>query len=92
LLNRVERPAGVQALDRLDLWPAAVAASTVHDLTGSPSISTMQVPQFEVSQPQCGPAGQAELIPEEVHEQHPWLHIARVLAGVHLSRRGSPVL
>jgi hypothetical protein len=33
----------------------AVAVSTVQDLTGSPSMSTTQVPQFDVSQPQCVP-------------------------------------
>src|SRR4051794_1822234 len=35
--------------------PAAMAASTVHDFTGSPSICTTQVPQLLVSQPQCVP-------------------------------------
>ena len=36
-------------------WPSAIAASVVHDLTGSPSISTTQAPQFDVSQPQWVP-------------------------------------
>ena len=35
--------------------PSAMAASTVHDFTGSSSIQTTQAPQFEVSQPQCEP-------------------------------------
>src|SRR4051794_35352659 len=35
--------------------PPAIAARTVHDLTGSPSIQTTQVPQLLVSQPQCVP-------------------------------------
>src|SRR4249919_3072558 len=35
--------------------PSAIAASTVHDFTGSSSIQTTQAPQFEVSQPQCEP-------------------------------------
>ena len=37
------------------LWPAAIAASIVHDFTGSPSTSTTQVPQLLVSQPQWVP-------------------------------------
>ena len=36
-------------------WPSAIAASTVHDFTGSPSICTTQAPQLEVSQPQWVP-------------------------------------
>src|SRR3954469_9827711 len=36
-------------------WPPAIAASTVHDLTGSPSSHTTQVPQLLVSQPQWVP-------------------------------------
>src|SRR5690242_9657762 len=36
-------------------WPPAIAASTVHDLTGSPSSQTTQVPQLLVSQPQWVP-------------------------------------
>ena len=36
-------------------WPPAIAASTVHDFTGSPSIQTTQVPQLLVSQPQWVP-------------------------------------
>src|SRR5689334_3318157 len=35
--------------------PPAIAASTVHDLTGSPSSQTTQVPQLLVSQPQWVP-------------------------------------
>ena len=35
--------------------PPAMAASTVHDLTGSPSSQTTQVPQLLVSQPQWVP-------------------------------------
>src|SRR3954447_24073470 len=35
--------------------PSHIAASTVHDLTGLPSISTTQAPQFDVSQPQWVP-------------------------------------
>src|SRR6478752_2545014 len=35
--------------------PEAIAASIVQDFTGSPSTSTTQVPQLEVSQPQCVP-------------------------------------
>ena len=37
------------------LRPPAIAASTVQDFTGSPSISTTQVPQLLVSQPQWVP-------------------------------------
>jgi len=36
-------------------YRVAVAARTVHDFTGSPSMSTTQVPQFDVSQPQWVP-------------------------------------
>src|SRR5690242_2797243 len=36
-------------------WPPAIAASTVHDLTGSPSSQTTHVPQLLVSQPQWVP-------------------------------------
>src|SRR3954452_736695 len=36
-------------------WPEVMAASVVHDLTGSPSIRTTQAPQLEVSQPQWVP-------------------------------------
>ena len=35
--------------------PPAIAASTVHDFTGSPSMSTVQAPQLLVSQPQWVP-------------------------------------
>ena len=35
--------------------PSACTASTVHDLTGSPSSSTVQAPQCVVSQPMCVP-------------------------------------
>src|SRR5581483_5403840 len=37
------------------VWPDAIAASTVQLLTGSPSIQSTHVPQFDVSQPQCVP-------------------------------------
>src|SRR5262249_31320202 len=36
-------------------WPPAMAASTVHDFTGSPSSHTAQAPQLLVSQPQWVP-------------------------------------
>src|SRR4051812_2100898 len=36
-------------------WPPAIAASTVQDLTGSPSSQTTHVPQLLVSQPQWVP-------------------------------------
>src|SRR6478609_1480618 len=36
-------------------WPPAIAARTVHDLTGSPSSQVTQVPQLLVSQPQWVP-------------------------------------
>src|SRR3954453_6356359 len=36
-------------------WPDAIAASTVHDFTGSPSICPTQGPQVLVSQPQWVP-------------------------------------
>ena len=39
--------------------PSAMAASTVHDLTGVPSSHTTQAPQFEVSQPQCEPVSRS---------------------------------
>ena len=48
--------------------PPAIAARTVHDLTGSLSIQTTQVPQLEVSQPPVR-ACQAQLVTQEVHEQ-----------------------
>src|SRR3954469_19166840 len=35
--------------------PSHIAARTVHDLTGLPSMSTTQAPQFDVSQPQWVP-------------------------------------
>src|SRR3954471_7384547 len=35
--------------------PSVIAASTVQDLTGSPSMRTTQMPQLLVSQPQCVP-------------------------------------
>jgi len=35
--------------------PSAMTASTVQDLTGVSSSHTTQVPQFEVSHPQCEP-------------------------------------
>ena len=35
--------------------PSAWTASTVHDLTASPSSHTVHAPQFEVSQPTCVP-------------------------------------
>ena len=35
--------------------PSAIAASTVHDFTGSPSSRTTHAPQFDVSQPQWVP-------------------------------------
>src|SRR3954451_15351884 len=36
-------------------WPSHIAASTVHDFTGWPSMRTTQAPQFDVSQPQWVP-------------------------------------
>ena len=55
--------------------PAAIAASTVHDLTGSPSISTTHVAAVGgVTAPVR--AGQAELVAQEVDEQHPRLDVA----------------
>jgi hypothetical protein len=36
-------------------WPSHITASTVHDFTGLPSISTTQAPQFDVSHPQWVP-------------------------------------
>ena len=35
--------------------PSHITARVVHDLTGTPSISTTQAPQLEVSQPQWVP-------------------------------------
>ena len=49
-------------------WPSAIAASTVHDLTGSPSMSTTQAPQLRGVAAPVG-AGQAERVAQEVHEQ-----------------------
>src|SRR5664279_2294098 len=39
--------------------PLAIAASTVQDLTGSPSSCTTQVPQLLVSHPQCVPVNRS---------------------------------
>ena len=55
LLHGVEHAVALEALDRRDLVVRRVAASTVHDFTGSPSMSTTHMPQLEVSQPQCVP-------------------------------------
>ena len=41
------------------LWPDAMTASMVQDLTGTPSTSTTQVPQLLVSQPQCVPVSRS---------------------------------
>ena len=54
--------------------PPAIAASTVHDFTGSPSIQTTQVPQLLVSQPQWVPVN-AEVVAQEVHQQQPALDL-----------------
>ena len=35
--------------------PSAWTANTVQDFTDVPSMSTVQAPQCEVSQPMCGP-------------------------------------
>ena len=51
LLHRVQLAVLRQALDRRDLVPSAWTASTVHDFTDSPSSSTVQAPQDDVSQP-----------------------------------------
>ena len=37
LLDGVERAVALEALDGADSWPSAIAASIVHDFTGSPS-------------------------------------------------------
>ena len=55
LLHGIELAVDLQPLDRADAAAAAIAASTVHDFTGSPSMSTTQVPQLLVSQPQWVP-------------------------------------
>ena len=60
-------------------WPSAIAASTVHDFTGSPSSSTTQVPQLLVSQPQWVPVSPS-VVAQEVHEQHARLDVAGDLA------------
>src|SRR4051794_32101531 len=49
------RPSRSMPSTVLTSWPSHMTASVVHDLTGSPSISTVQTPQLEVSQPQCVP-------------------------------------
>ena len=54
-LHRVELAVDLEALDRADAGPLAIAASIVQDFTGSPSTSTTQVPQLLVSQPQWVP-------------------------------------
>src|SRR6185369_3328925 len=43
----------------LTLQPSAWTASTVHDLTGCPSSSTVQTPQCDVSQPMCVPVSRS---------------------------------
>jgi hypothetical protein len=44
-----------EALHRRDLGPLACTANNVHDLTDSPSISTVHAPQFEVLHPTIVP-------------------------------------
>ena len=74
-------------------WPSAIAASTVHDFTGSPSISTTQAPQLDVSQPQWVPV-RPSVVAQEVHEQQSRLDVARVLLAVdgHRDLHQSPPL
>jgi hypothetical protein len=55
LLDRVELAVALERLDGADLVALAHRREHVHDFTGSPSISTTQAPQLEVSQPQCVP-------------------------------------
>ena len=56
LLHRVELAVALRGPRRCaPRGPSAIAASIVHDFTGSPSTSTTQAPQFDVSQPQCVP-------------------------------------
>ena len=54
--------------------PSACAASTVHDLTDSPSSSTVQAPHDVVSQPTlvaCSP----QVLAQIVHQQQPRLDV-----------------
>ena len=62
--------------------PFAAAASTVQDLTATPSIWTTQAPHCDVSQPTCVP-GQAELVAQETHEERSVLDIAGLRLSVH---------
>ena len=48
--------------------PSAWTPNIVHDLTGTPSSSTVHAPQLVVSQPTWVP-GQLELLADHVHEQ-----------------------
>jgi hypothetical protein len=52
LLDRVELAVALQASTVRTARPSAMAASTVHDLTGLASSHTTQLPQLDVSQPQ----------------------------------------
>ena len=61
--------------------PSTCTASTLQDFTDRPSSSTVQAPQFEVSQP-IGRADQAEIVAQPVHQQRARLHLALPLHAV----------
>ena len=48
--------------------PSACTANMVQDFTDLPSRSTVQAPQWLVSQPICG-AGEAQLLAQEMDQQ-----------------------
>ena len=62
-------------------WPPAIAASTVHDFTGSPSIQHHAGAAVAGVAAPVG-AGQAEHVAQEVHEQQPALDLPGDLAAV----------
>ena len=68
--------------------PSAWAANIVQESVASPSTSTVQAPQLEVSQPDVR-AGQPELLPQEVHEQETRLDVPDVLLAVDGDRDGA---
>ena len=61
--------------------PSACTARQVHDLTATPSSSTVQAPHWLVSQPILVPVSAGELA-KEMHEQQARLDIALVGAAV----------
>ncbi len=63
--------------------PSACTASTVHDLTGTPSSSTVQAPQWVVSQPMWVPV-MLKRLAQEMDEQEARLDFRFMLGAVDL--------